>query len=98
MTDERKEIRRSEDNDVALRITNLEANQAKFFDVLLGPEDAWGMRQSEKGMVHTLDRIDTTLRNGGIKVRLPAGLWVLLAAITTGLFGVGIAIINNVGG
>jgi len=95
MTDERREaVRRSEDNDVALRVAQLEENQAKFFDVLLGPEDAWGVRQSEQGMVHKVDRIDETLTNGGVKVRLPVAVWVaVVAAIIAGLFQVVAALV-----
>ena len=95
MTDEKRETtRRLEDQEVIERIVNLESNQDKFMDVLLGPEDAWGVRKSDKGLVGKVERIDHTLTNGGVRVKLPAGLWVLLAAITTGLFGVGIALIQ----
>ena len=97
MTDEgrREDTRRSEDIEVALRVDQLEQNQEKFFDVLLGPKDRWGERETEKGMEAIVQRIDRTLSNGGVRVKLPPGLWLLLAAITTGLFGVGIALIQG---
>ena len=95
MTDEQRETtRRSEDQEVALKVEKLEENQEKVFDVLIGPKDTWGVRDKEKGLQGTVTRIDETISNGGIRVKLPPGLWVLLAAITTGLFGVGVAIIQ----
>ncbi len=94
MTDERKEIRRSEDNDVALRILKLEQNQDRFLDVLLGPEDTWGKRQTEKGLVHKVDRIDKTISNGGVRVKLPMGVWVAISvAIIAGVFQVVAALV-----
>ena len=97
MTDERRNgIRRAEDNDIAARIVKLEENQDRFLDVLLGPEDTWGKRQERKGLVWKVDSIKTQLSNGGVRVKLPAGLWVLLVALTSGLAGIGIALIQNV--
>ena len=90
MTDERRNgIRRSEDNNVALRIEKLEANQDRFLDVLLGAEDTWGKRQTETGLVHKVDRIDKTLSNGGVRIKLPGAVWVAIGvAIIAGVFQV----------
>jgi hypothetical protein len=96
MTDDRREdVRRLEDQDLNTRIEHLEDTQAKTLDVLLGAEDVWGMRKSHKGLVHKVDSIKAQLSNGGVRVRLPAGLWALLVAITTGLFGIGIAFLQS---
>ena len=96
MTDERKGIRRSEDNDVAQRITQLETNQQKILDVMLGPEDTWGVRQTEQGTVYKVERIDNTLRNGGVRIRLPAGAWAaIVIAIIAGIFQVAAALAGS---
>lgn len=96
MTDDRREdTRRLEDQDMTARIQELEATQEKTLDVLLGPLDAWGVRQHRDGLVHKVDQISVSLSNG-FKVKLPTGLWALLVAITSGLFGLGIAFLQNV--
>ena len=96
MTDDRREdVRRLEDQDLATRIQELEVTQEKTLDVMLGPHDAWGVRQGHKGLVSKVDSIKAQLSNGGVRVKLPAGLWALLVAITTGLFGIGIAFLQN---
>ena len=96
MTDDRREdVRRLEDQDLATRIEHLEATQAKTLDVLLGAEDTWGVRQHRKGLVHKVDSIKDQLSNGGVRVKLPVGLWGLLIAITSGLAGIGIAFIQS---
>lgn len=93
--DKRETVRRSEDNDVALRIETLETNQSKFLDVLLGPEDQWGVRRNEDGLVHKVDRIDRTLRNGGVRIKLPVGVWVAISvAIIAGSFQVLAAVVG----
>ncbi len=96
MTDDRREdVRRLEDQDLATRIVELEATQAKTLDVLLGAEDAWGVRRSHKGLVHKVDEIKSQLSNGGVRVKLPVGLWALLIALTTSAGGIVVALINQ---
>ena len=96
MTDDRREdVRRLEDQEISTRIEHLEATQAKTLDVLLGAEDTWGVRQHRKGLVHKVDSIKDQLSNGGVRVKLPVGLWGLLIAITSGLAGIGIAFIQT---
>ena len=96
MTDDRREdVRRLEDQEISTRIEHLEATQAKTLDVLLGAEDTWGVRQERKGLVYKVDSIKNQLSNGGVRVKLPAGLWGLLIVITSGLAGIGIALIQN---
>lgn len=96
MTDDRREdVRRLEDQDLATRIDNVEGTVAKLLDVLLGAEDTWGVRQHQKGLVHKVERIDDRLTNGGVRVRLPAGLWVLLITLTTSAGGIVVALINR---
>ena len=77
---------------------DLQAGQARTYDVLMGPEveqpDGSLKRDKKAGLMGKVEKIDLTLSNGGVRVKLPPGLWVLLAAITTGLFGVGVALIN----
>ena len=77
------------------RIEHLEATQAKTLDVLLGAEDTWGIRQERKGLVWKVDSIRKQLSNGGVRVRLPVGAWALLIAITSGLFAIGVAFLQN---
>ena len=96
MTDEQREAtRRLEDQEVALRVEKLEENQEKVFDVLIGPKDTWGVRDKEKGLQGTVTRIDETISNGGIRVKLPPGLWGLLVAIAGAIGGIAIALINS---
>ncbi len=96
MTDDRREdVRRLEDQDLATRIVELEATQAKTLDVLLGAEDTWGVRKSHKGLVYKVDEIKSQLSNGGVRVKLPAGLWVLLITLTTSAGGIVVALINQ---
>ncbi len=96
MTDDRREdVRRLEDQDLATRIEHLEATQAKTLDVLLGAEDTWGVRQRKAGLVYKVEQIDDRLTNGGVRVKLPGGLWVLLITMASGLAGIVIALIQN---
>jgi hypothetical protein len=93
--DRREDVRRLEDKEVAARIRELEITQEKTLDVMLGPLDAWGVRQSRKGLVHKVDSIKAQLSNGGVRVRLPVGLWALLITMTSGMAGIAIALINS---
>jgi len=81
---------------------DLKAGQARTYDALMGPQvkqmDGTVRRDKEQGLMGKVEKIDMTLSNGGVRVKLPPGLWVLLAAITTGLFGVGIALIQGING
>ena len=92
--DRREDTRRLEDQDMTTRIQELEATQEKTLDVLLGPLDAWGVRRHKDGLVYKVETIGARLTNG-FKVKLPAGLWALLVAITSGLFGIGITLLQN---
>ncbi len=78
---------------------DLKAGQARTYDVLMGPEvlqmDGTTKRDKKQGLMGKVEKIDNTLSNGGVRVKLPPGLWVLLATITTGLFGVGIALLQR---
>ena len=59
MTDDnRKDVRRLEDQEMALEMENLKKTQAKTLDVLLGAEDAWGVRKSKDGLVHKVESIE----------------------------------------
>jgi len=77
----------------------IQASQSRIYDVLMGPEllqpDGSLIRDTDQGLVAKVDRIDHTLTNGGVRVKLPPGLWVLLAAITTGMFGVGVTLLQR---
>ncbi len=96
MTDDRREdVRRLEDQEVATRIRELEIIQGKTLDVLLGPHDVWGVRVSRKGIVHKVDSIKSQLSNGGVRVKLPVGLWALLITLTGSAGGIVVALINR---
>ena len=101
MTDERREeIRRSEDNNVALRITQLEQGQDRILDVLMGPEqlrmDGTKKRVKEDGLVNKVENTDNRLANGGIKIKLPIGAWfAIFIAVIAGLFQIGAALVGG---
>ena len=82
---------------------DLQEGQVRIYDVLMGPNveqmDGTLRRDKKNSLVGKVEKIDSTLSNGGVRVKLPPGLWVLLATITTVLGGIGIALIQaNNGG
>jgi len=78
----------------------LHDGQDRILDVLMGPEveqmDGSKLRNKSLGLVAKVEQIDNRLVNGGLKVKLPAGLWALLIAITSSLAGIIIAMIQRV--
>ncbi len=77
---------------------DLQDGQTRIYDVLMGPNlkqmDGTQRRDKEQGLVGKVEKIDHTLSNGGVRVKLPPGLWVLLATITTVIGGIGVALIQ----
>ncbi len=76
-----------------------EAN-GRILDVLMGPEveqmDGTKRRDESLGLVAKVDRIDNRLVNGGVKVKIPPGMWVLMAGIVGGLATLIAAMIQRV--
>lgn len=109
MTDDRRDaIRRSEDQVIATAIEELRGMresdverlatlEAVFYDTMLGEKDAFGRRKTEEGMKHRVDFMYEKFANGGVRIQIPAGMWVFLAAVATGLFGVLAALIAGAG-
>lgn len=61
---------------------HLAANQARFFDLLIGPEveqlDGQLVRDAEAGMVYKVDTVYEQTQNGGVNAKLRTGQRVLL--------------------
>ncbi len=78
----------------------LHDGQDRILDVLMGPEveqmDGTKLRNKSLGLVAKVEQIDNRLINGGLKVKLPAGLWALLAVITSSVAGIIITMIQRI--
>ena len=80
-------------------VEELRGNQARFFDFFLGPEekqlDGTILRATEEGIDYKVNELYQAHTNGGFRIKLPAGAWVLLAAVTTALGGIAVAMLQN---
>jgi len=89
MTDRRDLERRIEDEALAGKV-------ARIIDVLMGPLDELSNgRKTEEGLVAKVEKIDSRLTNGGVKIRLPAAAWAAIGvAIIAGAAQVIAAIVG----
>ncbi len=101
MVDDRRDsVRRQEDQDMAIRIDELEQGQERLFSTLLGPNeqqlDGSLRRRKEQGMEFKVDAMYQAFTNGGVKIRLPAGAWVaIVVAIIGGVSTVAAALFGG---
>jgi len=87
-------------NEAVEEHASIHETNGRILDVLMGPNqlqmDGTEHRDQSLGLVAKVEQIDRRLVNGGLKVRLPVGLWALLVAITSSLAGIIIAMIQRV--
>ena len=102
MTDDRRtEDRRADDATLAsafeVHVERYNAFEARIDEGLLGPQELQmnGEYVRKGGLVDDVEEIKKALKNGGVKIRIPPGVWALLGIIVTAVGGIAIALINN---
>ncbi len=86
-------------NEVVEEHAELFAGHNRILDVLMGSTytepDGTVIRRKSEGLVAKVERIDTRLINGGVKVRLPVMAWVaIVVAVIGGGFQIAAALIR----